>query len=415
MSFSSRKLVVASVAALCTVGVVSTGWTVAAEAQGPTIDATVGAPLSAPAGTDITLNVNVYNTSGVLPQSLTLDVSPGPGAVLLDPQCTPAAGNLWRCAEVLLGNQTNDAWQLTVLTSSARAGTRQTISVGTYTNLTGTPPTLSSNLVTDTVSLTAPQTPAYELVAADGGVFPFGTQFRGSLGDVRLNAPIVAAASTVDGQGYYLLGADGGVFEFGDAPFFGSGVGLISGRAVGIAVPSFDTYDLVTDAGVVWQFSATASPRVIFEPGLAISQPIVGISAGPQGTWLVAGDGGVFPIGSSFYGSEGGSVLPHQIVGINGATGGYRLVDSAGNIYAFGAAANEGGTGNVRLNRPIVAVAGDRATDGYWLAASDGGVFPFGAPFLGSLGNVHLNQPVVAVVAGGPESITCTSAYCSLG
>ena len=58
---------------------------------------------------------------------------------------------------------------------------------------------------------------------ADGGVFSFGdAAFHGSMGNVRLNAPMVGIAATPDGRGYWLVAADGGVFSFGDAAFYGS-------------------------------------------------------------------------------------------------------------------------------------------------------------------------------------------------
>ena len=41
--------------------------------------------------------------------------------------------------------------------------------------------------------------------------------FRGSLGGLRLAAPIAAIVATTRGHGYWLVGADGGVFAFGDA------------------------------------------------------------------------------------------------------------------------------------------------------------------------------------------------------
>ncbi len=72
----------------------------------------------------------------------------------------------------------------------------------------------------------------YWLVAADGGVFDFGNaQFHGSTytygitglnGSHPLNAPIVGIAATANGQGYWLVAADGGVFDFGSAKFSGS-------------------------------------------------------------------------------------------------------------------------------------------------------------------------------------------------
>jgi hypothetical protein len=70
-----------------------------------------------------------------------------------------------------------------------------------------------------------PSEMGYWLVAADGGVFTFGDAvFAGSLGGVRLSAPITAITGRFDG-GYWLLGGDGGVFSFGGAPFIGSFAG----------------------------------------------------------------------------------------------------------------------------------------------------------------------------------------------
>jgi hypothetical protein len=42
------------------------------------------------------------------------------------------------------------------------------------------------------------------------------------LGGMKLNQPIVGIAGTPDGKGYWLVAADGGVFAFGSAGFFGS-------------------------------------------------------------------------------------------------------------------------------------------------------------------------------------------------
>ena len=60
----------------------------------------------------------------------------------------------------------------------------------------------------------------YWMAATDGGVFAFGAPYRGSLGSVRLNAPIVGMAAC--GNGYFLVSSDGGVFDFADCPFYGS-------------------------------------------------------------------------------------------------------------------------------------------------------------------------------------------------
>ncbi len=77
-----------------------------------------------------------------------------------------------------------------------------------------------------------PSGSGYWLVAADGGVFDFGSaKFYGSTysygitglsGTRPLDAPIVGAVAAPDGSGYYLVAADGGVFDFGSAKFSGS-------------------------------------------------------------------------------------------------------------------------------------------------------------------------------------------------
>jgi hypothetical protein len=63
------------------------------------------------------------------------------------------------------------------------------------------------------------------MVAADGGVFTFGTApYLGSLGDVALAHPI-AGMAPAPGEGYWFVGRDGGVFTFGQARFHGSAAG----------------------------------------------------------------------------------------------------------------------------------------------------------------------------------------------
>src|ERR687888_417845 len=94
----------------------------------------------------------------------------------------------------------------------------------------------------------------------------------------------------------------------------------------------------------------------------------------------------------------GGLMLPASATAARPAAvpaTGYWLVASDGGIFSFGDARFFGSTGNLRLNRPIVAMAATPSGQGYWLAASEGGIFSFGdAGFFGS-------QPAsgVAVVA----------------
>jgi hypothetical protein len=55
--------------------------------------------------------------------------------------------------------------------------------------------------------------------------------------------------------------------------------------------------------------------------------------------------------------------------------------------------------GSKPLNKPVVGMAVDPATNGYWLVASDGGIFSFAAPFYGSTGNIRLNDPITGMEA----------------
>ena len=60
----------------------------------------------------------------------------------------------------------------------------------------------------------------YWLVARDGGVFSFDAQFLGSMGATRLNKPVTGMVR--HGNGYLMVAEDGGIFNFSDKPFFGS-------------------------------------------------------------------------------------------------------------------------------------------------------------------------------------------------
>jgi hypothetical protein len=65
-----------------------------------------------------------------------------------------------------------------------------------------------------------PDGAGYWLVSVDGGVFAFDAPYRGSMGSVRLNRPIVGMVAF--GNGYLMVGADGGIFNFSSKPFYGS-------------------------------------------------------------------------------------------------------------------------------------------------------------------------------------------------
>jgi predicted acyl esterase len=99
----------------------------------------------------------------------------------------------------------------------------------------------------------------YWEVAADGGVFSFGSaQFDGSMGGKPLNAPVVGMAPTPTGKGYWEVAADGGVFSFGSAQFDGSMggkplnapvVGMVAGPAT--ATATFTAHGSIDQAYVL--------------------------------------------------------------------------------------------------------------------------------------------------------------------
>ena len=238
----------------------------------------------------------------------------------------------------------------------------------------GTPSANSATGFGDGAGLTAKAPPAskplvgmaatakgdgYWLAARDGGVFAYGAApFKGSLGGMRLNAPIVGIAAY--GDGYALAASDGGVFLFGNGRFHGS---------LG---------------------------------SLRLNAPIVAITAYGDGYALAASDGGVFVFGSGrFQGSLGSLRLNRPIVGMASTADGYWLVASDGGVFAFGVPFH-GSLGSLRLSQPIVSMSATTSGGGYWLAAADGGVFALGqAPFHGSDGGAAVTHPAVGIATAG--------------
>jgi hypothetical protein len=221
--------------------------------------------------------------------------------------------------------------------------------------------TLSTATRSHPAGATTTTTPAYWLVATDGGIFSFGgAKFFGSTGNIVLNKPIVSMTATPNGQGYWMVASDGGIFSYGNAQFYGS-----TGNIV-------------------------------------LNKPVVGMTPTPDGGgyWLVATDGGIFSYGDAqFYGSTGNIRLNKPVVGMAATPDGkgYWLVASDGGIFAFGDAVFWGSTGNLVLNQPVIGMITGPGGQGYFLVASDGGMFSFGsAPFFGSLGGVPLKHPIVA-------------------
>jgi ribosomal protein L24E len=225
-----------------------------------------------------------------------------------------------------------------------------------------------------------PSGKGYYLVGADGGVFNFGSApYHGSTytygitglgGSKPLNAPIVGMASTPHGHGYWLVAADGGVFNFGSAKFYGStytyGITGLSGKhplnapiVAIIPTPDGKGYWLVAKDGGVFDFGDAKFYGSTYTYGITglkgakpLAAPIVGAAASPNGGgyYLVAADGGVFDFGNAkFAGSSyslgytglgGSNPLPSPVAGIapdpNG--NGYWAITQSGKVLSFGSA-----------------------------------------------------------------------------
>ena len=176
------------------------------------------------------------------------------------------------------------------------------------------------------------------VVASDGGVFTFGdARYYGSTGGIRLNQPIVGIAATPTGRGYWLVARDGGVFAFGDARYRGSTGGIRLNQPV-VAItptPTGNGYWLAARDGGIFTFG---DARFHGTPaGHPLPSPVSAFTTTPggRGYWLVTLGGQVYAYGDANYGGNGPPGAYY--IGIVARPGGYRLVDTSGNVLTFGA------------------------------------------------------------------------------
>ena len=261
--------------------------------------------------------------------------------------------------------------------------------------------------------------PSYWTVATDGGVFAFGgLPFYGSMGGIRLAAPMVGIAPTTglsgaSGLGYWTVATDGGVFTFGNAGFHGSmGAIKLNKPMVGIAAdPATGGYWTVASDGGVFAFDA---PFFGSMGAVKLTKPVVSMVATPDGRgyWLFASDGGVFAFGDAgFAGSLGKLTLQAPIVGATSSdAGGYVMVAADGGVFAFGDARYDGSLGGHALARPVVGIASSDP-GGYWLTDSNGAVTAFGdAGYFGSAPQ-HITNPVVGIADGPGTGVAANGAF----
>jgi SpoIID/LytB domain protein len=125
---------------------------------------------------------------------------------------------------------------------------------------------------------------------------------------------------------------------------------------------------------------------------------------GPDnGYWVVDSQGDVAAFGAAkSYGTAAGTSLQGIVSGMVATPDykGYWMVGSNGGVLAFGDANWYGSASKLHLAKHVVGIAATPDGGGYWLVASDGGIFAFGdAAFYGSTGHLHLNKPIVGIAA----------------
>jgi hypothetical protein len=236
-----------------------------------------------------------------------------------------------------------------------------------------------------------------------GEPIPFGTaRSFGGLPTKDLRSPVVAIASSHDGQGYWLVSANGTVFKFGDAHHYGSA----SAKQLGVhhivamaATPDGKGYWLLADDGALFKFGdahvyGSASGKKLHQHVLAMA-----VTPDGKGYWLVTSDGAVFKFGDAhLYSSGPVKHLRGHVVAMATTPGGlgYWLVSSDGAVFKYGDAHRFGSA----TGKDIVAMASTPSGKGYWLVASDGAVYrrgnagPYGSAFA-----VGLKDPIAAAAA----------------
>jgi hypothetical protein len=199
--------------------------------------------------------------------------------------------------------------------------------------------------------------------------------------------------------------------------------GLLTVCALGVGLASAgDSGAQASSVTPVVAFGA--SPTLGWPNPTTLVGPVVAMARTPDGKgyWLLGADGGVFSFGDArFFGSAavGGSgpvagnlpppmsPSPFTAMAPTPDGQGYWLVDSVGDVGAFGDAGFYGSMQQVPgfgLRGPVVAIEPTPDGKGYWLAGADGGVFSFGdARFFGSVPglprSLRPSSPVVALVA----------------
>jgi hypothetical protein len=259
-----------------------------------------------------------------------------------------------------------------------------------------------------------PAARGYWLVGSDGGIFSFGAaSFRGSMGSIPLQRPVVGITPSASRTGYWLVASDGGIFSFGSSSYYGSipAVGLHpagSGAPHSLNAPIVGMVPSVTGHG----YFMVASDGGVFAFGdarFAGSCPGIGGCAGKavavmpdstgKGYWLVTNTGNVYAFGdATFYGAPSPSTA--QVVDAVATQDwrGYWLLYNNGAVASFGDATAMGAPlGFVNGFNPATSIFPTADGKGYWIASGRGDVFAYGdAPYLGSVAAAGINGEIIA-------------------
>ena len=186
----------------------------------------------------------------------------------------------------------------------------------------------------------------------------------------------VSAQGGVAGQQVTVtgLGLENATIYFGSTPVTPTAATATSATVILPAGSGWSTVS-ARNGGVSGTLTATYAYQATTIPVATPPAPSCSTAAGPA----LAGAAGI------------------AAVDINGCDG-YFVVDSAGQVSAFGSARSHGDLGAYHLAAPIIAIEATPDGQGYWLLGSDGGVFSFGdAHFYGSTGGIRLAAPVVGM------------------
>jgi hypothetical protein len=183
----------------------------------------------------------------------------------------------------------------------------------------------------------------YWVFDANGCTQAFGdaATFSASVCGKTLNGPILDAAATPTGRGYWLVASDGGIFAFGDATFRGSMGGVrLNAPVVGMAPGPGGYWEVASDGGIF----AFGVPFKGSMGATRLNRPVAGMVASGAGYLMVGADGGAFNFGNPFFGSLGASPPMFAVIAVapsydhSGAPNGYWMLDRGGETFGFGSA-----------------------------------------------------------------------------